>query len=76
MAKKYTVPGIAYGHTPQHPERTARRSVGDFIRGIDTEFQVWPNRNSMARSIRMQQSRAANNRDWHACIPLTDGEGY
>ena len=76
MAKKYTVPGMALDHIPSVPERTAKRTIGDFIRGIDTQFQVWPNRSSMAKSIRMQEQREHRNGDWKPCLPLSPGEGY
>jgi hypothetical protein len=57
-----------------HPERTARRAgAGVFD---DVIFQVWPNRQSMARSISMQQGREHRQMDWHALVPLTPGEGY
>lgn len=56
---------------PLFPERTAKRSSGDF----DIVFQIWSNRKAMARSIRMQESGDTKNR-WIPCVPLTDGEGY
>lgn len=59
-------------HKPEHPERTAKKSFGFG----DIMFQVWPNRKSMAKSIRMQQKRAPKQSDWRPCVPLTDGEGY
>lgn len=42
----------------------------------DVTFQTWPNRASMAKSIRMQQQREYRNDDWRALVPLTDIEGY
>lgn len=64
----------AMGHEPEHPERTARKSG----RGLDFDvtFQVWPNRPSMARSIRMQERRAPKQGDWKAVVKLSPGEGY
>ena len=61
-------------HVPEHPERTAKRSSAgtDF----DVTYQVWPNRASMARSIRMQQKRETRATDWRACVKLGDTEGY
>jgi hypothetical protein len=58
-------------HKPEQPERTAKRTCGD-----DVMFQVWSNRAAMAKSIRMQQSRAGKAKDWKPCVPLTDSEGY
>lgn len=56
------------------PERTAYRSgPGVFS---DYTFQTWPNRESMARSIRMQERREHHATDWKAVQPLSDGEGY
>ena len=58
-----------------NPDRTAYR-LGRSL-DFDYYFQVWPNRQSMARSIRMQQSRPSNPAlDWIAVIKLSDGEGY
>ena len=70
--KTYTL-SMAAAMNYQHPapERTARKVIGwDYI------YQVWPNRESMAKSIRMQESRASHLADWKAVVPLTDGEGY
>lgn len=64
----------AMDHAPEHPERTARKS-GSGI-DFDVTFQVWPNRASLAKSIRMQQKRENRADDWRACVKLTDGEGY
>jgi hypothetical protein len=74
--KKYTLSGAdSMTHSPQHPERTAHKAAGGGL-NFDRVYQVWPNRESMARSIRMQQSRAPHSGDWRACVALTDGEGY
>ncbi len=56
---------------PLFPERTAKRSSGDF----DIVFQIWSNRKAMARSIRMQEMGDTKNK-WIAIQPLSDGEGY
>ena len=73
--KRYTIPsGRVSEHQPEHPERTARRAgIGIFA---DDIFQVWPNRPSMARSIRMQERGADFANAWRAYVPLTPGEGY
>ena len=73
--KKYTLClGQQVGYRHPAPERTAKRSgVGIFS---DDTFQVWPNRESMARSIRMQERSADNRFRWRALVPLSDGEGY
>jgi len=64
----------ACSHTPQFPERTAKRSG----RGLnfDVIFKVWPARGPMARSIRMQQKRETRSDDWRPCVALKDCEGY
>lgn len=73
--KRVTMPfGRTIGFQPDYPERTARKS-GKGYDGAVT-FQTWPNRESMARSIRMQQSRAPKPDDWRPCVPLKDGEGF
>jgi hypothetical protein len=59
------------GHVPKNPDRIAQRPLG-----WDVQYQEWPNRASMARSIRMQQSGENWARGWVACVPLSDGEGY
>ena len=76
--KTYTMPWAqARDHAPEHPERTARRSAGGSgDLNFDIVFQVWPNRASMARTIRMQQKRERQARDWSACVPLKETEGY
>lgn len=72
--KKYTLSfSAAITHTPEHPERTARRAAST---GFDYIYQVWPNRESMAQSIRMQEKRAFKQTDWNAIIKLSSGEGY
>ena len=42
----------------------------------DYTIQTWPNRASMARSIRMQQRGAPRIGTWKAVVPLSDGEGF
>jgi hypothetical protein len=66
--------GQSIGYKPPNPERTARKSGYAFDSLIT--FQEWPNRKSMAKTIRMQQQRESRPTDWRAVVPLTDGEGY
>lgn len=54
-------------------ERTAMRSSHN---SHDVVFQTWPNRQSMAKSIRMQQQRVGKPTDWKALVPLTDTDGF
>lgn len=70
--KTYTL-SMGASHNYQHPapERTAFKAVG-----WDYTYQIWSNRESMAKSIRMQQRRAPRSSDWRAIVPLGDGEGY
>ena len=73
--KRISMPfGRTIGYVPEHPERTAR-SAGKSWDSLVT-YQTWPNRQAMAKSIRMQQQREHRPDDWKACIPLTDTEGY
>ncbi|MFA5380004.1 MAG: hypothetical protein WC455_29860 [Dehalococcoidia bacterium] len=58
-------------HQPEHPERTAKRSCG-----WDVMFQVWPNRPSMVRSIRMQEKREYRQDNWKAVVEPRETEGY
>ena len=67
--------GQAIEYVHEAPDRTAQKSSASGLDG-DVRFQVWPSRGAMARSIRMQQSRAPRSDDWRPLIPLTDGEGY
>lgn len=72
--------GIPFGRQTEtiaqldQPELWAKRS------GLSWDspytFQKWPNRQSLAKSIRMQQNRASRQDDWKAIVPLTLGEGY
>ena len=60
----------------RNPERSAYRERGDFARGVYAEVQEWPNRESMARSIRMQDRGPSRPDHWRAVLPLSPGEGY
>lgn len=74
MKKLYGIPFARLRETIatlEHPERSAYKSVS-----WDYTIQVWPNRESMARSIRMQQRGVPRSDCWHAVVPLTPGEGY
>ena len=62
-------------HKAEHPERTATRQAGSGL-NFDIIYQVWPNRPSMAKSIRMQQRREKRAGDWSPIVNLSDGEGY
>lgn len=73
--KKVSMPvGRSIGYKPEHPERTARKA-GKGYDGLIT-FQTWNSREAMARSIRMQQSRAPKPDDWKAVVPLKEWEGF
>lgn len=75
MKKYYLSLGQSIGYQHPHPERTAKRS-GPGIFSDDT-YQVWSNREAVARSIRMQERGAKPSMyRWHALVPLKDGEGY
>lgn len=70
--KRYSMPfARSIEHKPDHPDRTAKKTSG-----WDIVFQVWPNRQSMARSIRMQEKGAPRSDHWRAVVRLGDGEGY
>lgn len=72
MRSKF-VPGGRVAEHVAHPERTATRETRDFG---TVEIREWPNRPSMARSIRMQESRAPRMDDWRAYVKLGPVEGY
>lgn len=74
--KHYTLSGAAsFSHVPEHPERTARRSASGHF-NFDVIYQVWPNRPSLAKTIRLQEKREPRQTDWRACVKLSDGEGF
>ena len=65
--KRYTLSLAASStHTPEHPERTARRSLS-----WDVEYQVWPSAGAMETSLRMQGKRAPHHTDWRP-LNVTD----
>lgn len=72
--KKYTLSlGQSLTHKPEHPERTASRWME-----CDVQYQVWPSRQALAKSVRMQQKRSSGQHrlDWRPCVALSDGEGF
>ncbi|KKW13245.1 MAG: hypothetical protein UY48_C0003G0067 [Candidatus Gottesmanbacteria bacterium GW2011_GWB1_49_7] len=74
--KKYTLSlAASFTHQPEHPERTATKSL-PLSSSMDVVYQVWPNRKSMAKTIRMQQQREPRGGDWYSVVSLSDGEGY
>jgi hypothetical protein len=74
--KHYTLSGAdSITHTPEHPERTSRRNAGGGM-NFDVVYQVWPNRPSMARTIRMQEKRERQPMDWRPVVALSPGEGF
>lgn len=48
-------------HVPEHPERTAMKSLD-----WDIRYQVWPSRAAMLKTIDMQGKRAPHRSDWRA----------
>lgn len=55
-------------HVPEHPERTAMKSLD-----WDVRYQVWPSRAAMLKTIEMQGKRASHRGDWRACkIPAKE----
>ena len=64
---------VEYETTLLHPERTAKKVSRD---GWDYVYAQWPNRPSMAKTIRMQQSGENFAKAWRAVQPLSTGEGY
>lgn len=73
---KYTLSlGASIGYQHPHADRTAVRNATSSPFS-DLLYQVWPSRKAMARTIRMQQQRAPQSRDWRPLIKLADGEGY
>lgn len=50
-------------YTPQHPERTAYRPATGAL-NFDYIIQEWPNRESMLRTIAMQESGSNFRKAW------------
>ena len=46
-------------YNPPFPERTAKRSIS-----WDVEFQTWPSRAAMEKTIQLQGKRASHYTDW------------
>jgi len=61
-------------HVPTYPDRTGIKQGHGM--NFDVTYQIWPNRKSLAKTIRLQQKRERQSGDWNAYIKLTDGEGY
>ena len=51
-------------HKPEYPERTAKKFVGQWD---DVVYQVWPNRESMLKTIYMQEQGENFRKAWKAC---------
>lgn len=66
--------GQQMGYAHPAPERTAKQSGANIF--ADDTFKVWPSREAMARTVRMQERRERRRGDWRPLVPLTDGEGY
>jgi hypothetical protein len=78
--KKYTLTAARFSEERaagkiENAERTAYKNSASFL-NFDLILQVWPNRASMARSIRMQEKREPRHNDWKAVVPLGMSEGY
>lgn len=66
--------GQALDYKHDAPERTAYRSGTGM--NFDRYYQVWPNRISMVKTIRLQQRGERNLSWWTPVIPLRETEGY
>lgn len=55
-------------HIPDHPERTARRTPFDprDPMSMDVEYQVWPNRAAMLKTIEIQGRSEPRPDHWRA----------
>lgn len=67
--RKYTLSfADSFTHVPKHPGRTAKRNNRGLL-DFDVTYQVWPNRESMLKTIELQSKRAPQTTDWKPCIP-------
>jgi hypothetical protein len=55
----------------KHPERTAMKTIGN-----QYLFSEWPNRESLAKTVRLQQQRGTRSGDWRPVIALSTEEGF
>lgn len=61
--KTYTLSfAQSIAHKPEHPERTAMKSLE-----WDVRYQVWPSRAAMLKTVEMQGKRAPRRDDWRPC---------
>jgi hypothetical protein len=60
---------------PDVATRTACRDCRGAL-NFDREYQTWPNRASMARSVRMQQRGEPSRYHWRPVVALQTTEGY
>ena len=61
--KTYTLSFAAsIEHKPEHPERTAMKSLD-----WDVRYQVWTSRAAMLKTIEMQGKGAPKQSHWRAC---------
>jgi hypothetical protein len=58
-------------HVPEKPEKTAMGQLNWSVKYI-----VFPNREALAKRIRMQERKGHSSYDLTAYIKLSDGEGY
>lgn len=49
-------------HVPEHPERTAMKSLE-----WDVRYRVWTSRSAMMTTVNMQEKRAPRRDDWRPC---------
>ncbi len=65
--KRYTMSfAAAMTHTPEYPERTARKNGKGM--NFDVTFQVWPNRAAMLKTIELQEKRESRQDDWKPVV--------
>ncbi len=64
--KTYRLSGAeAFTHKPDHPERTARKEGSGM--DFDVTFKVWPSKEALDVTLRMQDKRAPHPSDWKRC---------
>lgn len=55
-------------HKPQNPERTASRPTGgDGSLDFDIQFQEWPSRAAMLKTLEIQGRTVPSRKHWRAC---------
>ena len=72
--KRYTLSRAgSFKHVPEYPERTAHRNCHG-VMNFDVEYQVWPNRASMLKTIDIQERASNSQYNWRETKTKAEGK--